>query len=279
MQMTIPYNSPSLWRGVLPWPPQGEFHKYDRGQVVVAGGTVMTGAARLAAQAAMRIGAGICIVAAQPSILPIYQASLIHVISKAVKDLSEIIHLINDTYRNIIVIGPGIGQNDAQMLRQHILSLLNTKIPVVLDADAITAFQESPKELFSALHKDCVLTPHAGEFIRLFPDMGKEAPPHEKALSAAKICGCTVLLKGQETAIAFSEKIVINTHATPWLATAGAGDVLAGMTAGLMAQGMAGFDAACAAAWLHGEAGLRFGPGLVAPDLVDILPEIMRDFA
>jgi NAD(P)H-hydrate epimerase len=150
----------------------------------------------------------------------------------------------------------------------------------VLDADALTVFQGSEAILFNALHENCVLTPHEGEFAALFgaPGANRQASVER----AAKACGCSLLLKGAHTVVAGSDdghQMVVNDHATSWLATAGAGDVLAGMIAGLLAQGVAPFKAACAGVWLHGEAGLRCGPGLVAPDLIAILPAIMRDFA
>jgi len=146
----------------------------------------------------------------------------------------------------------------------------------VLDADALTCFAEEPKLLYAALHEKCVLTPHEGEFAKLFP--GLPGGRLERAEAAAALTGAAILLKGPDTILARAGRTtVVNTHATPWLATAGAGDVLAGIIAGLLAQGMDALDAACAGAWIHGEAGERVGPGLVAPDIIAGIPGVMRD--
>jgi hydroxyethylthiazole kinase-like uncharacterized protein yjeF len=148
----------------------------------------------------------------------------------------------------------------------------------VIDADGLTSFAEDPNALFRQLHPRAVLTPHAGEFARIFPDVLKDSRSRlEAAREAARSCGCVVVLKGPDTIIARADGMAaINANAPPWLATAGSGDCLTGMIAGLMAQGMAAFDAACAAVWLHGDAGSRFGRGLIAEDIPEILPAVLR---
>jgi len=165
--------------------------------------------------------------------------------------------------------------------RDLVTAVLKSGAAVVLDADAITAFQDEPQSLFSLLDEKCVLTPHEGEFERLFPGLlDQGASKLDAARAAAARALCVVLLKGADTVIAApSGKAVINANAPPGLATAGAGDVLAGLIAGLLAQGMTAFDAACAGAWLHGEAARLFGPGLIAEDLPDMLPQVLKSLS
>jgi hydroxyethylthiazole kinase-like uncharacterized protein yjeF len=177
------------------------------------------------------------------------------------------------------MLGPGLGVGGAT--RELAIAVLKSSAAVVLDADALTAFRDDPAALFACLHERCVLTPHDGEFERLFPGLLDSASSKvEAARRAASQAGCTVLLKGGDTVIAQpGGKAVINAHAPPFLATAGAGDVLAGFIAGLLAAGLTGFDAACAGAWLHGDAALRFGPGLIAEDLPEMLPKSLSALA
>lgn len=191
------------------------------------------------------------------------------------KNLSDFPSHFLDARRTTCIIGPGAGKDNAEELRTAVLGVLKLKKPVLLDADALNVFESMTDELFPALHENCVLTPHEGEFLRLFPHL--KGTREERAAQAAKLSGANVLLKGAETVIASpSGEIIVNDHATPWLATAGAGDVLAGMIGGLLAQGMASFKACGAAAWLHGEAGIKLGAGLVAPDIITAIPEIIK---
>ena len=261
-------NDPSLW----PLPclrPRADGHKYDRGHVVVFGGARLTGAARLAAQAAMRAGAGLCTVVAPAEAVVVYRSDAPHIM---VEERGEITAHLADTRRNAFVIGPGL-EGD---VRADVLAVLATKRPAVLDAGALTTFAGAGDVLFGALHPSCVLTPHEGEFERLFGAV--PGTREAQAVAAAERAGCVVLLKGAETVVAAPGRApVVNRHATPYLATAGAGDVLAGIIAGLLAQGAGAFDAACAAAWIHGDAARRVGPGLVAPDLVAGIPAVLKD--
>lgn len=261
-------NEPSLWKDQLPRPrPDG--HKYDRGHVVVFGGARLTGAARLAAQAAMRAGAGLCTVVAPAEAVVVYRSDAPHVM---VEEWTDIPAHLTDPRRNAAIIGPGL-EGD---IRADVLAVLATRRPTVLDAGALTAFAGDEGGLCAALHPDCVLTPHEGEFERLFGVLAGDRV--EKARAAAEKAGGVVLLKGADTVIAMPRHDpVVNRHATPYLATAGAGDVLAGLIGGLMAQGMGAFAAACAGAWIHGEAARRFGPGLVAPDIVAGIPAVLKD--
>ncbi|HEY8255949.1 MAG TPA: NAD(P)H-hydrate dehydratase, partial [Rhizomicrobium sp.] len=177
---------------------------------------------------------------------------------------------------NAVALGPGLGVGGET--RALVDAALKSGAAVVLDADAITSLKDDPKTLFDHLHEHCVLTPHAGEFERLFPGLLDESASKLEAVrKAAARAGCVVLLKGGDTVIADpSGKAAINANAPPWLATAGAGDVLTGMIAGLMAQRMTAFEAACCGAWLHGDAASRFGPGLIAEDLPEMLPAVLR---
>jgi len=264
-------NSPELWLDAYPWP-RLDGHKYDRGHVLIMGGEVMTGAARLSALSAARAGAGLVSVAAPAPAWPVYAASLTSIIVHPIDDGSDLQHLLDDERRNVIVVGPGAGVSEAT--RQHVLAALNTGRKVVLDADAITSFQGNPGQLFAAMAGACVLTPHEGEFGRLFAHAGDKL---QRARAAAAESGAIVLLKGADTVIAAPDgSAIINENAPPDLATGGTGDVLTGLIAGLMAQGMQPFRAAAAAAWLHGEAATLFGPGLIAEDLPAMLPRVLH---
>lgn len=264
-------NGPELWLSSFPWP-QPDSHKYKRGQAMVVGGAVMTGATRLAVKAAGRAGAGLVTVAVPPEAWPIYAASLTSAIVQPFSDDMEFAALLSDPRRNAILIGPGAGVGPA--LQRLVAAALATGRAVVLDADALTAFGGSRGEFFGAVHGDCVLTPHPGEFARLFDVRGDKLT---MARHAAKESGTVVLLKGADTVIAAPDgRTAINTNAPPDLATAGSGDVLSGIIAGLLAQGMGPFRAACAAAWMHAEAAREFGPGLLAEDLIDALPKVLR---
>lgn len=264
-------NSPEIWQSSLPIP-QKDGHKYDRGHALIYGGEVMTGAARLAARAAQRIGAGIVTLATSAKSLPIYAEALESVIVREADDVASWQNLLSDEKRNAILIGPGLGQGELQM--QLVLSALATQKPSVLDAEALTNFSQNPDVLLTKFHKQCVLTPHEGEFAKLFGHkIDLALPKTERSIMAAKIAGCIVLLKGAETVIATPDgQIITNDNAPPWLATAGAGDVLAGLILGLLAQKMPPFLAASAAAWLHGSIAADFGMGLIAEDLVAGIP-------
>lgn len=266
-------NGPDLWLDCFPFPkPEG--HKYDRGQALIRGGEIMTGAARLAARAAQRMGAGLVTLAASAASLPIYASALESVIVRESDTLASWKELLADPKRNAILIGPGLGRGEGQ--KDFVLAALETKKTCVLDADALTSFADQPEKLFSALHAGCVLTPHEGEFAKLFSMINPEEDKTARARKAASLAHCVVLLKGHETVIASPEgKAVLNSNAPAWLATAGAGDVLAGMILGLAAQHMPVFHAACAAAWLHGKIAQDFGPGLIAEDIIAGIPGIL----
>ncbi len=265
-------NAPDWWFSAFPRPSL-ETHKYARGHALVAGGAVMTGAARLAARAAARLGAGLVTIAAPEAAFPIYAAALTGVIVHPVADFEAFQRFLADQRRNAALIGPGAGIGGET--RARTLTILRAGKRAVLDADALTSFSEDPDTLFSAIRSPCVITPHAGEFARLFDTAGDKP---ERARRAARQSGAVVLLKGADTVIAAPDgRVAINANAPPQLATAGSGDVLAGIVLGLLAQGMEPFAAAAAAAWIHGAAACRFGHGLVAEDLIDAVVPVLRD--
>ena len=264
-------NGTALWRDGYPWP-RVDGHKYGRGHALVLGGETITGASRLTARAALRVGAGLVTLAAPTPSWAIYAAALTAVMVQRFEGAAGFAAILADTRKNAIAIGPGAGVGAET--RDHVLAALATKRAVVLDADAISSFADAPDALFGAVSGPCVLTPHEGEFARLFRCTGDKV---RRAREAAALSRAIVLLKGPDTVIAAPDgRAVINANAPPHLATGGSGDVLTGFIAGLLAQGMDAFDAAAAGAWLHGEAASRVGPGLIAEDLPDALPPVLR---
>lgn len=272
MSDTPAVNDPDLWLARFPWPAE-DGHKHDRGRLyVVSGGMNATGAARMAARAGLRVGAGLVTVLTPPSALAVNAAQLEAVMVRAFAGADGLVRAAERA--SAVVIGPAAGVGEATRL--NVLALARTGAPLVLDADALTSFRDAPADLFDALTGAAVLTPHEGEFERLFPGLLKAAGRVAAARQAAAAAHAVVLLKGAETVIADPDgRVVLNRHASPFLATAGSGDVLSGLIGGLLAQGMAPFDASPAAAWLHGDAARRFGPGLIAEDLPDALPGVL----
>ncbi|MFN3075539.1 MAG: NAD(P)H-hydrate dehydratase [Alphaproteobacteria bacterium] len=261
-------NAPGPWTLPTPW---AEGHKYSRGHAVVVGGGSMTGAARLAAEAARRIGAGLVTLAVPPeavAICSIQPGNIVH----PTPDAEALNTLLADRRKNAVLVGPGCGLGEAT--RQRVKMALGSGRGCVLDADALTSFRDDPETLLNSIVGPCVLTPHDGEFQAVFGDI--DGSRLERAREAARRSGAVVLLKGSDTVIAAPDGMAaINGNAPPDLATAGSGDVLAGLVIGLMAQGMAPFSAACAAAWLHGEVGRHVGPGLIAEDLAPALGPVL----
>ncbi|SEP38875.1 NAD(P)H-hydrate epimerase [Rhodospirillales bacterium URHD0017] len=268
-------NAPALWQSHLQRADRGD-HKYAHGHATILAGEIATGAARLAALGARRAGAGLVTLATPPVALAVYQSAEPGNLVTVCEDATAFGRLLEDERRNAILVGPGSGIGERT--RTSTLVALATRRAVVLDADAITVFASAPAELFGAIQGPALLTPHEGEFRRLFPDLTAIPAKAERARQAARRSGATVLLKGPDTVIAAPDgRAVINVHASPRLATAGAGDVLAGIAIGLMAQGLSPFAAAAAAAWLHGDCALRFGrPGLIAEDLVGQIPGALQ---
>lgn len=270
-------NHPSLWGGLLPQPHWGG-HKYSRGSVmVVSGGPLNTGAARLAARGALRIGAGAVTMLAPAEAAPVHAAHLTAIMLRIANDGEDVAKVMaaSEHMPMALVIGPAAGVGEET--RAKVMAGLKSNAAVILDADAITSFADQPQTLFSALRQNDVLTPHGGEFARLFPEAAKLNGKLEAARRASKEANAVVVLKGADTVIASPDgRALINTNAPPTLATAGSGDVLAGFIAGLRAQGMDGFGAAAAGVWFHGAAGQTVGDGLIAEDLPDAVPAVMR---
>ena len=268
-------NRPALWNDALPRL-VADGHKYNRGHaVVVSGDMIHTGASRLAAIAALRTGAGLVSVSSPEDALSTHAA---HLTSVMIRRRDQIEEDLKDIRLNSWCIGPAAGVNGHT--RRDVLKIVRSTEHVVLDADALSVFEDGPLELFDAIKSNeklqCVLTPHTGEFSRLFPYL-KSLDKVSATINAAKLSGAIVLYKGADTVIADPEgKVVISDNAPPTLATAGSGDVLAGMISGLMAQGMDSFIAACAANWIHAECGNKFGEGLISEDLISLIPSILK---
>jgi hydroxyethylthiazole kinase-like uncharacterized protein yjeF len=264
-------------------------HKYSHGHaLVLSGGSGKTGAARLAARGALRIGAGLVTLGVPPSAQMEVASHITAIMLARVQDADGLIAVLADKRLSALCIGPGFGTGAREVAL--ISAALEAKLPLVLDADALSVLALDGT-LFGKLHDTCVLTPHAGEFVRLFPDIAKKlnAPATKRAAyskvdatrAAAKRAGCVVLYKGAETVIAAPDgrcsiNLAQGERAAPWLATAGSGDVLAGFITGLLARGFTPMQAAQTGAWLHVECALSFGPGLIAEDIVEELPKVFR---
>lgn len=283
-------NRPALWRQVFP-APAVDTHKYRRGHVgVFSGGPTSTGAARLSALASARTGAGAVTVLAPGSALAVNAMHLTSIMLRKVDDVAELAAVLGEGRSSAFVLGPGFGVGEKT--RDFALAVLAaggrlsqpSAEGLVLDADGITAFRDAPQWLFEAAARPeapaLVLTPHEGEFARLFPDIAgnDDLSKLGKARAAAAVASAVIIYKGADTVIAAPDgRAAISANGVPWLATAGSGDVLAGIVGGLIAQRMPAFEAACAGVWLHAEAGSRFGPGLIAEDLPAALIPVLRE--
>ncbi|WP_296746214.1 NAD(P)H-hydrate dehydratase [Mesorhizobium sp.] len=281
-------NGPSLWQGQLPLPAV-DTHKYRRGHAsVFSGGPSATGAARLSALAAARSGAGAVTVLSPANGMQVNATHLTSIMLSKADTLADLGEFLGDRRPSSFVLGPGFGVGEKA--RDFALALLDVRKGeasiegVVLDADGITSFRDAPESLFEAARQpgapSLVMTPHEGEFGRLFPDIAgdKTISKLARARAAARRANAVIVYKGADSVIASPDgRAAINSNGAPWLATAGSGDVLSGITAGLLAQGMPAFEAACAAVWIHAEAGSRFGPGLIAEDLPQAIVPVLRE--
>ena len=302
-------NGPTLWAHCFPVP-RVEGHKYARGHaMVVSGGLAHTGAARLAARGALRGGAGLVTVATPSEALSVHAAALTAIMTRVCDGPDDLTKLLADRRKNALVMGPGlgVGETTRALVRTALTPDAEHGEPprgIVLDADVLTSFADDAYSLARLIRrsgKDVVLTPHDGEFARLFGkvSIGDEsrwanlvpnratvplllASLHsesklDRARAAAALSGALVILKGADTVAAHPQgRASIAEDLPPWLATAGSGDVLAGLTGGLLAQGMPLFEAASAAIWLHGAAARHFGLGLIAEDIPENLPAVLQ---
>ena len=275
-------NTPQVWRRSFPVP-RIDGHKYVRGHVLVVSGDIAsTGAARMSARGALRAGAGLVTLATPRDALAVNAAALTAVMVRAVDTAIEFGEQLGDKRFNTCIIGPGAGVGDRT--RDFVHTALSARRSLVLDADALTSFADAPDRLFESIKAShdpqVVLTPHEGEFPRLFSDISNKHPGRsklERVRAAAARSGAVVLLKGPDTTVTSPDgRATIAANAPPWLATAGSGDVLAGIIAGLLAQGVPAFEAASIGVWMHGEAARESGPGLIAEDLTEVLPAVHR---
>lgn len=268
-------DDPGLWSARFPWPAL-DAHKHSRGRLkVVSGEAWNTGAARLSARGALRIGAGAVTVLSPPGALAVNAAHLEAVMLAPFESDADLATAAEEA--DVVIIGPAAGVGEATA--RNLQALARTGAALVVDADALTSFRHDPKALFACLDRDDVLTPHPGEFERVFPGLLARSPERiSAAREAARTAGAVVLLKGADTVVAAPDgRAAVLLNGTPWLATAGSGDVLAGFIGGLIAQGMESFEAACAGAWIHAECGRRHGPGLIAEDLPGLAPTILAE--
>ena len=261
------HNKPKSWGIDFPCPSPTN-NKFDRGHLAIFGGEEMTGAARLAARGAIRAGAGLVTIASPKKAVPIYATDWPEFIIKEISNFTNLNIYVKTKKVSALVVGPGLGISSRA--RRLIINCIRVGLPIVLDADAISNYADEPKKLFNeTLRGNALLTPHEGEFRRIFNLKGGKL---SRAIEAARLSGAIVLLKGAKTVIAAPDgRAAINNNAPPWLATAGSGDVLAGMIGAIIAQGVPSFESACMATWLHGAAANQIGPGLIASDLPSCL--------
>lgn len=271
-------NDPEFWLHYFPRL-KVDGHKYDRGHAVVVSGPMeSTGAARLAARGALRSGAGLVSVATSKAAFYLNAAQLTAIMVSVFDGPAGLADLLLDTRMNAVLIGPGAGVGEET--RDLVSGVLSSEAAAVIDADGLSSFAGEPGDLFNQIkgrQAQAVITPHEGEFKRIFPDLTDVSSKLERARKAAEISGAVVVLKGPDTVVAAPDGLAaLSENSPPWLATAGTGDVLAGLIAGLLAQGMAAFDAAASAVWLHSELAHAFGPGMISEDMPELLPGVLQ---
>ena len=276
MKSNIIINSSNLWLRGFPWKKKKD-HKYSRGKVIIFGSQLnMVGSTILSAEAALRVGTGSVKIICSKKNLPIYSLKFPSVLKEEINTLFSLKKLIVKEKNSIFLIGPGAGVNQLTKKRTKLI-LKNSKYAVI-DADALTCFKNNPKELYGLLDKNKIITPHIKEFHTIFPMINKKITNYEKIFKASKICKCNIVLKGANTLISSSaENIVLNKHTSSELAVIGSGDVLSGLIASLVGKNkLTPFLACCAAVWIHGDIAKKFGPGLIAEDIVKNIPNVLK---
>ena len=276
MKQKLKINSLALWLNNFPWKKKKD-HKYSRGKLIIFGSQLnMTGSTILSAEAALRVGTGSVKIICSKKTLPIYSSKFPSVLKEEINTLFSLKKLIVKEKNSIFLIGPGAGVNQLTKKRTKLI-LKNSKYAVI-DADALTCFKNHPKELYGLLDKNKIITPHIKEFHTIFPMINKKITNYEKIVKASKICKCNIVLKGANTLISSSaENIVLNKHTSSGLAVIGSGDVLSGLIASLVGKNkLTPFLACCAAVWIHGDIAKKFGPGLIAEDIVKNIPNVLK---
>ena len=269
-------NSPTLWLSNFPWKKKND-HKYSRGKLIVIGGEInMIGATILGSEAALRVGIGSVKIICSKKTLPIYSLRFPSALKEVINNLSSLKKLIIKEKNSIFLIGPGAGSN--QLTKKITKLILKNIKHVIIDADALTCFKQNPKELYGLLDKNKIITPHIKEFHTIFPKISKKITNYEKIIKASKICKSNIVLKGAKTFICSpTGNVVLNDHTSSELAVIGSGDVLCGITASLVGKNkLTPFLACCAAVWIHGDIAKKFGPGLIAEDIVKNIPNILK---
>ena len=276
MKKKLKINSLSLWLNNFPWKKKKD-HKYSRGKLIIFGSQLnMTGSTILSSEAALRVGTGSVKIICSKKTLPIYSSKFPSILKEEINTLFSLKKLIVKEKNSIFLIGPGAGVNQLTKKRTKLI-LKNSKYAII-DADALTCFKNNPKELYNLLDKNKIITPHIKEFHTIFPMINKKITNYEKIVKASKICKCNIVLKGANTLISSStENIVLNKHTSSELAVIGSGDVLSGLIASLVGKNkLTPFLACCAAVWIHGDIAKKFGPGLIAEDIVKNIPNVLK---
>ena len=276
MKVNLKINSSKLWLNKFPWKKRND-HKYSRGKLIIFGSQPnMIGSTILSSEAALRVGTGSVKIICSKKTLPIYSLKFPSVLKEEINNLSLLKKLIIKEKNSIFLIGPGAGSN--QLTKKKTKLILKHSKYAIIDADALTCFKKNPKELYGLLDKNKIITPHIKEFHTIFPVINKKITNYEKIFKASKICKSNIVLKGAKTLICSSSgNIVLNKHTSSELAVIGSGDVLCGIIASLVGKNkLTPFLACCAAVWIHGDIAKKFGPGLIAEDIVKNIPNILK---
>ena len=276
MKINLKINSSKLWLNKFPWKKKND-HKYSRGKLIIFGSQPnMIGSTILSSEAALRVGTGSVKIICSKKTLPLYSLKFPSVLKEEINNLNLLKKLIIKEKNSVFLIGPGAGSN--QLTKKRTKLILKHSKYAIIDADALTCFKKNPKELYALLDKNKIITPHIKEFHTIFPKINKKITNYKKILKASKICKCNILLKGAETLICSpSRNIILNNHTSSELAVIGSGDVLCGIIASLVGKNkLTPFLACCAGVWIHGDIAKKFGPGLIAEDIVKNIPNILK---